>query len=47
MADTLEVSVWRGGENGEYETYTVPSRESQTVLDIVTYIQRRLDPSLS
>ncbi len=47
MSDTLEVSVWRGGEKGEFEIYTVPARESQTVLDIVTYIQRRLDPSLS
>ncbi len=44
---TLEVSVWRGGESGRYETYTVPARDNQTVLDVVTYIQRHIDPTLS
>lgn len=44
---TLEVSVWRGGEDGRYETYSVPARDSQTILDIVTYIQRHIDPTLS
>jgi fumarate reductase iron-sulfur subunit len=28
-------------------SYTVPRHESQTVLDVVTYIQRQLDPTLS
>lgn len=44
---TLEVSVWRGGAEGAMRTYQVPARENQTVLDIVTYIQRELDPSLA
>jgi fumarate reductase iron-sulfur subunit len=44
---TLEVSVWRGGESGYYETYTVPARDNQTILDVVTYIQRHVDPTLS
>jgi fumarate reductase iron-sulfur subunit len=45
---TIEVSIWRGqGGDGHYETFTVPLRESQTVLDIVTFVQRHLDPSLS
>ena len=44
---TLKVSVWRGAEAGEYRTYEVPRQESQTVLDVVTYIQRNIDPTLS
>jgi fumarate reductase iron-sulfur subunit len=44
---TLEVSIWRGGAEGAMRTYRVPARENQTVLDIVTYIQRELDPSLA
>jgi fumarate reductase iron-sulfur subunit len=43
----LEVSVWRGGETGAYRTYAVPRLPSQTVLDVVTHIQRHLDPTLS
>lgn len=46
-ADTLTFEVWRGGEAGEYVAYTVPHQENQTVLDAVTHIQRRLDPSLA
>jgi fumarate reductase iron-sulfur subunit len=41
------VRVWRGQESGHYEDFQVPRLESQTVLDVVTYIQRRLDPTLS
>jgi fumarate reductase iron-sulfur subunit len=44
---TLRVAVWRGGEDGRYETFEVPRQPSQTVLDVVTYIQRKLDPTLS
>ncbi len=47
MAATLTVRVWRGGADGQFASYDVPKRESQTVLDVVTYIQRRLDPSLA
>jgi fumarate reductase iron-sulfur subunit len=43
----LSVSLWRGGDDGRYETYSVPRRESQTVLDVVTYVQRHIDPTLS
>src|SRR5271169_6245545 len=43
----LAVSVWRGTTEGRYETYAVPRRENQTVLDVVTYVQRHLDPTLS
>jgi fumarate reductase iron-sulfur subunit len=44
----LTVDIWRGDEeDGAFQTYEVPQMESQTVLDVVTYIQRKLDPSLS
>jgi len=43
----LQVSVWRGGTDGAYQTYEVPRYESQSVLDVVTYIQRNIDPTLS
>lgn len=43
----LQVSVWRGGASGGYRTYEVPRQESQSVLDVVTYIQRNIDPTLS
>ncbi|MBX2839399.1 MAG: 4Fe-4S dicluster domain-containing protein [Gammaproteobacteria bacterium] len=46
--EQLDVSVWRGtGESGEFKLYSVPSFESQTVLDIVSWIQLNVDPTLS
>lgn len=47
MANALRVKVWRGGADGGFSSYEVPRQASQTVLDVVTYIQRRLEPSLS
>jgi fumarate reductase iron-sulfur subunit len=44
---TLQVRVWRGGESGAFQAFEVPRLESQTVLDVVTHIQRRLDPTLA
>src|SRR5271169_5905969 len=43
----LSVSLWRGAQDGRYETYVVPQRQSQTVLDVVTFVQRHIDPTLS
>jgi fumarate reductase iron-sulfur subunit len=43
----MRVRVWRGTDAGRYVGYEVPREDSQTVLDVVTYIQRRLDPTLS
>jgi fumarate reductase iron-sulfur subunit len=43
----LTVSLWRGGEDGRYQSYSVPLRENQTVLDVVTWVQRNLDPTLA
>ena len=47
MQGTLAVSIWRGREDGRFQSYSVPRRENQTVLDVVTYVQRKLDPGLS
>ncbi len=47
MQETIEVSLWRGRVDGRYQTYRVPQRENQTVLDIVTWVQRHADPTLS
>lgn len=44
---TLSVKVWRGHEQGAFSTYDVPRQDSQTVLDVVTHIQRFLEPSLA
>jgi fumarate reductase iron-sulfur subunit len=43
----LKVKVWRGREDGEFQNFEVPRLESQTVLDVVTHIQRTLDPTLA
>lgn len=47
MSATLSVAVWRGTEEGSFVSYDVPLRENQTVLDVITYIQRRLDSTLA
>ncbi len=45
---TIAVSLWRGqGSSGGLVRYDVPARDNQTILDIVTYIQRNIDPTLS
>jgi len=43
----LEVEVWRGGETGRFQTFTLARRAHQTVLDVVTEIQREHDATLS
>jgi fumarate reductase iron-sulfur subunit len=47
LASNLKVSVWRGGSAGAFQTFEVPREASQTVLDVVTHIQRVLDPTLA
>lgn len=47
MSNSIKVSVWRGRETGEFQSFDVPRQPSQTVLDIVTFIQRNIDPTLS
>ena len=43
----MKVRVWKGGAQGEFREFDVPRYPSQTVLDVVTYIQRALDPTLA
>lgn len=43
----LIVRVWRGGADGAFQTFAVPRRESQSVLDVVTHIQRQQDATLA
>jgi fumarate reductase iron-sulfur subunit len=43
----LKILVWRGGSRGRFQEFDVPRQTSQTVLDVVTYIQRALDPTLA
>ena len=43
----MKVSVWRGDASGSLQTFEVPRFPSQTVLDVVTHIQRHLDPTLA
>ncbi len=48
MSDgTLTVEIWRGKDEGRFETYQVPQRESQTILDVVTWVQRNEEPALA
>ncbi len=47
VMQTLTVDVWRGREDGHLQRFEVPRYPSQTVLDVVTYIQRHLDATLS
>jgi len=44
----MKVSVWRGDhEGGEFQIFDVPAQDSQTVLDVVAWIQQNDDPTLS
>jgi succinate dehydrogenase iron-sulfur subunit len=44
---TLRVEVWRGTREGRFQAFDVPRRANQTVLDVVTEIQREQDATLS
>ena len=47
----LKVRVWRTNAadvaSGAFQSFEVPRQASQTVLDVVTHVQRALDPSLA
>ena len=47
MSDVLGVDIWRGTESGQFQPFAIPRREHQTVLDVVTEIQREHDATLS
>jgi len=45
---SMTVSVWRGDrDSGAYSTFEVPRQASQTVLDVVVWIQQNADPTLA
>jgi len=46
-AKFIEVRIWRGKEDGELVTYQVAARDNQTVLDIVSEVQRLHEPDLA
>ncbi len=47
-SESIQVSIWRGDAGGGApKTYTVPRQPSQTVLDVVSWIQRNAEPGLS
>src|SRR5438270_3670772 len=43
----LELDIWRGDRDGAFQTFVLPLRESQTILDAVTEIQRTQDGTLA
>jgi len=44
----LKVRIWRGDESGgDWAEFGVPARENQTILDVVTQIQREQAPDLA
>ena len=46
--ESLAVEIWRGDSaGGGFQSFEVPHLESQTVLDVVTWIQRNAAPDLS
>ena len=47
MSDVLGVDIWRGTEQGAFQAFAIPRRQHQTVLDVVTEIQREHDATLS
>lgn len=47
MNEVLGVDVWRGTEQGQFQAFVIPRRQHQTVLDVVSEIQREHDATLS
>ena len=43
----MQIRIWRGKAEGAFQEFEVPRHASQTVLDVVTYVQRALDPTLA
>jgi succinate dehydrogenase iron-sulfur subunit len=46
-SEHLQVSIWRGKREGRFVSYQVPARANQTILDVVTWVQRHREPSLA
>ena len=43
----LTVDIWRGAEDGHFQRFQAPRRDNQTVLDVVTWVQRYREPGLA
>lgn len=44
----MDVSIWRGdAQAGAFAHFEVPAQKSQTILDVVAWIQQHQDPTLS
>ena len=43
----ITVSIWRGDDGGAYRDYRLSAGANETVLDLVTQVQRHLDPTLA
>ncbi len=46
-APVWTVDIWRGADEGEFVSYEVPRNERQTVLDVVSWVQRHRAPDLA
>ncbi len=46
-ARMLAVDIWRGAEDGHFQRFQAPHRDNQTVLDVVTWVQRHREPGLA
>jgi fumarate reductase iron-sulfur subunit len=45
---TLTVAIWRGeASNGSLVSYRVPNHPGQTILDVLTWVQRHAEPGLA
>jgi succinate dehydrogenase iron-sulfur subunit len=44
---TLGVEIWRGAAQGHFQSFAIPRRTHQTVLDVVSEVQREHDSTLS
>src|SRR5262245_28973806 len=47
ISQLLRIEVWRGAAEGAFQAFEVPRQEHQTVLDVVTQIQREQDATLA
>ena len=47
MMKSLTVRIWRGKEQGKLVSYEIPARANQTVLDVITEVQRHHEPGLA
>ncbi|MGI9435776.1 MAG: succinate dehydrogenase/fumarate reductase iron-sulfur subunit [Geminicoccaceae bacterium] len=44
----MDVAIWRGGpEGGAFQAFDVPAHHSQTILDVVAWVQQNAEPTLA